>query len=94
MCLCGILAAEYHTLPPRVQAVVLEFFEENERWLEAVLEQGRRDGTLQFAEPAKDAARLVVSALEGAMLVARSYSDARRFRITVGALLKSFAGAA
>lgn len=94
MCLCGMLAAEYHTLPAQMQSIVLEFFDANERWLEGVLEEGRREGTLQFAEPTKDAARLIVSALEGAMLVARSYADARRFRTTAGALLKSLAGAA
>lgn len=93
MCLCGMLAAEYHTLPERMQTVVLEFFDANERWLEGVLEEGRREGSLQFGEPAEDAARLIVSALEGAMLVARSYADARRFRTTAGALLKSLAGA-
>jgi TetR/AcrR family transcriptional repressor of nem operon len=77
-----------------MQATVLEFFEANERWLEGVLEEGRREGTLRFAEPAGDAARLIVSALEGAMLVARSYADARRFRTTADALLKSLARAA
>ena len=89
MCLCGMLAAEYGTLPAPMQAVVLRFFDDNEHWLEAVLEEGREAGSLSFAGPARDAARLVVSALEGAMLVARPYADVDRFRTASRAL---FAG--
>ena len=42
MCLCGMLAAEYPTLPLPMQAAVVGFFDHNEGWLEVVLEQGRR----------------------------------------------------
>lgn len=87
MCLCGMLAAEYATLPPSMQAVVLRFFDDNERWLEGVLEEGRRARTLSRAGSARDAARLIVSALEGAMLVARPYADVERFRTAATALL-------
>src|SRR4051812_20064955 len=41
MCLCGMLAAEYETLPEAMQLAVARFFEENERWLERVLGEGR-----------------------------------------------------
>jgi TetR/AcrR family transcriptional repressor of nem operon len=89
MCLCGMLAAEYETLPPRMREVVLRFFDENERWLVGVLEIGRRDGTLAFDQPAPDAARLIMSALEGAMLVARPFADVGRFETAASGLLKS-----
>ena len=89
MCLCGMLAAEYETLPAPMQAVVLRFFDENERWLEGVLEAGRQARTLSVPGSARDAARLIVSALEGAMLVARPYADIDRFRTAARAL---FAG--
>jgi TetR/AcrR family transcriptional repressor of nem operon len=91
MCLCGMLAAEYATLPPRMQQVVLRFFDDNERWLVAVLESGREEGSLAFEQPAADAARLIVSALEGAMLVSRPFADAARFDAAAGALLSSLA---
>jgi TetR/AcrR family transcriptional repressor of nem operon len=94
MCLCGMLAAEYRTLPERMQAVVLRFFDENERWLERVLEDGRRAGTISVTGSARDAARLIVSALEGAMLVARPYADVERFRAASRALLAGFVGSA
>ncbi len=91
MCLCGMLAAEYQTLPKPMQDAVIGFLDDNEAWLERVLTQGRDEGTLQFSESAKEAARLVVSALEGAMLTARPYGDVDRFEAAASALLASFA---
>ena len=91
MCLCGMLAAEYETLPTAMREVVLRFFDQNERWLVGVLEGGQREGTLAFDQPAADAARLIVSALEGAMLVARPFADVGRFETAASALLKSLA---
>jgi TetR/AcrR family transcriptional regulator, transcriptional repressor for nem operon len=90
MCLCGMLAAEYETLPPPMQSAVARFFEDNERWLERVLEQGRAKGTLAFAGSARDAALLLISGLEGAMLVSRSLGDAGRFDAAARALLTRF----
>jgi len=89
MCLCGMLAAEYQTLPKQMQDAVIRFFDQNEAWLESVLEQGRSKGTLRFRESAREAARLVVSALEGAMLTARPYGDVDRFQAAATVLLSS-----
>src|SRR5215471_20466396 len=33
MCLCGMLAADYETLPDPLRTAVVWFFDENERWL-------------------------------------------------------------
>jgi hypothetical protein len=44
MCLCGMLAAEYQTLPGPVRDSVLAFFDQNELWLEQVLAKGRQEG--------------------------------------------------
>ena len=49
MCLCGMLAAEYATLPKAMKDEMRHFFDENERWLVAVLEDGRRSGALKFS---------------------------------------------
>ncbi len=80
MCLCGILAAEYATLPEPMQRVVRHFFDANETWLTNVLLQGQQAGTLHFREPALETARVIVSSLEGAMLVAQPFNDLERFR--------------
>ena len=87
MCLCGMLAAEYPTLPRPMQAAVVGFFDHNEGWLGAVLEQGKAEGSLAFTGPARDTARMIVSGLEGAMLVTRPYGDAARFQVAAASLL-------
>ena len=35
MCLCGMLAAEYETLPPAMRDAILRFFDHNQGWLGA-----------------------------------------------------------
>jgi TetR/AcrR family transcriptional regulator, transcriptional repressor for nem operon len=89
MCLCGILAAEYPTLPKPMREAVIEFFDENERWLADVLAQGREQQTLTFSGSADDVAQGVLGTLEGAMLVARPYADATRFDSTARQLFGS-----
>jgi TetR/AcrR family transcriptional repressor of nem operon len=79
MCLCGMLAADFTTLPESMRTALTAFFDANERWLAAVLEDGRSAGALRFEGDPGPEARLLVSALEGAMLVARSYCDPERF---------------
>jgi TetR/AcrR family transcriptional regulator, transcriptional repressor for nem operon len=87
MCLCGMLAAEYATLPQPMQAQLLLFFDANERWLTTVLEEGCRVGRFAFKERANERARVLLGALEGAMLIARCYGDPRRFRVAADSLL-------
>ena len=87
MCLCGMLAAEYETLPAPMQVAVLRFFDASEVWLEAILERGRDEGSLRFTGAARDEARLLVGGLEGAMLVARPYGDIARFRTAADRLI-------
>jgi TetR/AcrR family transcriptional repressor of nem operon len=91
MCLCGMLAAEYATLPPAMQRALRAFFDGNESWVAGVLERGRAAGELDFEGPARDAARHCVSTLEGAMLLARSYGDTARLVSTARRLVAAFA---
>jgi TetR/AcrR family transcriptional regulator, transcriptional repressor for nem operon len=89
MCLCGMLASDYATLPKAMREEVKHFFDENERWLAGVLEQGRKSGSLEFKGPAVDLARVIVGSLEGAMMLARSYGDASRFDSAAERLIAS-----
>jgi TetR/AcrR family transcriptional repressor of nem operon len=79
MCLCGMLAAEYDSLPEPMKVEIQRFFDLNEAWLAAVIEQGRRAKLLHSRGTPQEVARMVLSALEGAMLVARPYKDLTRF---------------
>jgi TetR/AcrR family transcriptional repressor of nem operon len=89
MCLCGILAAEYQTLPEPMREAVTHFFDENQKWLVAVLTQGQADHTLHIKGPTDDLAHTIISTLEGAMLVARPYGDPDIFNSTTRHLLGS-----
>jgi TetR/AcrR family transcriptional repressor of nem operon len=87
MCLCGMLAAEFHTLPEPMRTSVVAFFDANEAWLAAVLRAGALDGSLSFTGTPETAAGMVVATLEGAMLIARSSPDAGRFEAAAEQLL-------
>jgi len=89
MCLCGMLASDYATLPKAMKEDVRHFFDENEQWLVAVLEQGRKSGALEFKGSALDLARVIVGSLEGAMMLARSYGEPARFDTAAERLIAS-----
>ena len=92
MCLCGMLAAEYDTLPEAMQAAIIRFFDTNEAWLTQVLEQGNEEGALRLTGSASEAAQTIVSSLEGALLIARPYGDVDRFQAAATRLMASLSG--
>jgi TetR/AcrR family transcriptional repressor of nem operon len=92
MCLCGILAAEYLTLPESMSAAIVRFFDENEAWLARVLADGRDDGSVHFDGDPRAVAQVIIGGLEGAMLLARPYGDLARFDAAARRLLAAFDG--
>jgi TetR/AcrR family transcriptional repressor of nem operon len=93
MCLCGILAGEHQTLPQPMRDALIRFFNANETWLVALLDRGRLDGSIAVQGPSVDTARLVLSSLEGAMLVARANGDISRLDSTARSLVSSLGSA-
>lgn len=79
LCMCGMLASDFAALPPVVRREVRAFFDDNEVWLTRVLADGVKRKELVLDGPAKPQARLLLSAFEGAMLVARSHGDVGHF---------------
>jgi TetR/AcrR family transcriptional repressor of nem operon len=92
MCLCGMLASEFATLPHAMKHAVKRFFDTNERWVANVLEDGSKERALRLPAPAQELARTLVAALEGAMLVARSYGDVARFETASERLVSQLVG--
>ena len=90
MCLCGMLAAEFVTLPKTMQTALDGFFALNERWLVTVLEEGRSGGTLHFKGLASEAAQYIIGSLEGSMMMARSHGGMARFDAATRRLLSDF----
>ena len=93
MCLCGMLAADYATLPKPMRDGVRAFFDANESWLARTLARGRAQGGLSFAGDEMETARALAGALEGAMLIARSYGDPRRFARSAALLIDTLGAA-
>ena len=75
MCLCGMLAAEYATLPAGVQEEVRGFFDEQREWLAHTLRGERRPHT-----ESRRLADAFLAGLEGALLVSRTDGSTARFR--------------
>jgi TetR/AcrR family transcriptional repressor of nem operon len=87
MCMCGVLAAEYPTLPKPMRRAVTDFFDENVRWLTVVLTEGQTQNALAFSGSADEVAQSILSTLEGAMLVARTYGNLTKFEATAHHML-------
>jgi TetR/AcrR family transcriptional regulator, transcriptional repressor for nem operon len=94
MCLCGMLAADYETLPDQLREGVVRFFDETQAWLTEVVDEGAERGDLRLPGSADEAAQAILGGLEGAMLVARPYGDVKRFDATATHLLESLTGGA
>jgi len=93
MCLCGMLAAEYETLPAPMRHAILSFFDHNQGWLRTVMEDGRADRSMSFDGTAEDGAQTILGGLEGALLVARPYHDVGRFETAATRLIAGVTGA-
>lgn len=89
LCLCGMLASEYPTLPDSVRREVRAFYDETEGWLADTLIRGREDGSLVFDGPPAVVARGILATLEGAMIAARTFDDEKRLAGAGGWLLAS-----
>lgn len=82
MCLCGMLAAERDDLSPEVQAEVEKFNAANVAWLSEVL---AAHDSLQSPDAIERRAFAILSAVEGAQLVARGCGDVRVYDRTIDA---------
>ena len=84
LCLCGILAADAETLPDKVQRETQRFFAEQEDWLTTIIGADSSGGAgLQGCPSPWDTARVLLAAVEGAMLTTphrapETYTDTLR----------------
>jgi TetR/AcrR family transcriptional repressor of nem operon len=87
LCLCGMMAADFMTLPGPMRSEVNRFFADNEAWLATVLSAGQHSRELRFLGKPETMARLMLDTLEGGMLVSRCHGDVARFRAVANQLL-------
>ncbi len=88
-CLCGVMACERDILPSRLRAGITQFFEEHLRWLETVLEAGIENGTFRKGLDCAAAAKLILSTLQGTLILGRISSQKRCYEAAVEILLES-----
>lgn len=86
-CLCGMLASQVVILDPAIRPKVNRFFARNIEWLSEVLAVGKSQGVLTFGGTAADQARMFVSAVQGALLMARATGDQEAFTLTTALLI-------
>lgn len=90
MCLCGMLAAEHETLSPSMQDAINGYFDGHEQWIRRVLQKGKKDGELVFEGDPLRHAKLIVSNLQGALMIAKSKRSMDHITIVASQLIDSY----
>ena len=88
MCLGGMLATEALTLDAAMLPGLRRFFARNTEWLTEVLAAGKSQQLFTLNGAAADHARVLLSALQGALLIARATGDHEAFDRTTSLLIK------
>lgn len=89
VCLCGVLAGEFVTLPGNMQAEVTAFFQSHLDWLSVLLEMGRKEGLFHFDLSVAAMANWIMSSLQGTLLLVRVRQDAAMFDDLLAAISRS-----
>lgn len=85
-CLCAAFAAELDGLPDALREGLSRFFAKHVAWLETMLREGTRDGSIRADIRPATHARMVVAALEGALMMERLLDGANGFGDAVSAI--------
>lgn len=92
LCVCGMLGAEADALPADVAEVVAGFFQLNLSWLAAAFRDAQRSGQVSSAQRSRALAELMLSTLEGAMVVGRGVRGGGGPAVVGKTLLRTLAG--
>ena len=87
MCLGGMLATEVLTLDPIMLPSLKLFFIRNAEWLTETLIEGQAQQLFILGGSAEAYARMLLSSLQGALLIARATGNAETFEQTVSSLM-------
>ncbi|MBP2562560.1 TetR/AcrR family transcriptional repressor of nem operon [Neorhizobium galegae] len=85
-CLCAALSAELDNLPEELKGGTVDFFREHLDWIERIYARGRQKGEINNNLTNVGAARLVISSLEGALMMERLLDGPAGFEIMLKAL--------
>jgi TetR/AcrR family transcriptional regulator, transcriptional repressor for nem operon len=88
VCLCGMLSAEIASLESPTVILLHQFYQENIERLVRILEEGKTDQSLSFSGESRALAVLVLSLLEGAMIISRTEGGVNQFRAVKNQLFR------
>lgn len=88
VCFGGALAINYPTLPAEMQEEAHGLSEDFMTWTEAVLREGRREGSLMFPGNPKDQAVVVLACVQGLVQIARE-TESSHFDAAISQLMRS-----
>ncbi|KRE46497.1 TetR/AcrR family transcriptional regulator [Paenibacillus sp. Soil724D2] len=88
-CLGVMISTDLATLSGKSREGLTQLFTANLDWLERVLDQGRREGHLNFEAAADVEAHQFLASLQGAQLLARSFRDISRFDMIAEGLISA-----
>lgn len=71
VCLCGSLASDVATLPAEIRGLVTSYISTSEAWVDGQIRQGIASGEFSPQASSKDLATLLVSGLQGGLVLAR-----------------------
>jgi TetR/AcrR family transcriptional regulator, transcriptional repressor for nem operon len=86
ICLCGMLSSEVSTLDVAMLPKLTHFFALNTAWLAQLLEQGKTTQSFAFNGSATQQAQMILSTLQGALLIARAHGNCVAFDQTASLL--------
>ncbi len=79
-CLCGMLGAELSSFGSVTAERIRYFYNENEKRLANLLDNGKKKGVFKFKGSSKKLAPVIFSFLEGALLTARAEGGVKKFQ--------------
>lgn len=79
LCLCTMMAAELVSFPLAIRNELNDFFQDNEYWLEQVIEQRKEVAVFDQHISSNEQSQIIMALVQGAQLLARSSGDLHYF---------------
>ena len=87
LCPFCMIATSQETIPEAVQDEVRLFWLKGEQWVRNILDEGINSGEIEIKDSDQLMSRMMVSSLEGAMVVAKAFDDRARLEATADFML-------
>ena len=87
-CLFGMLMAEFKSVDEEARGHICSFMENNIRFLESILDEGVKDGSLNQINNVKSIANLILSTVEGGLFVSRCSGGPKQLADTTKHLIQ------